>query len=74
MLDDGRIAERGTHRDLLEQNGLYAQMYRRQLIEEELEVDEEREEHQKRIEAAADEPTFRIRPRLGGGGMGVEGG
>src|SRR2546427_2990452 len=74
VLDDGRIAERGTHRELLERNGLYAQMYRRQLIEEELEVDEEREEHQKRIEAAADEPTFRIRPRLGGGGMGVEGG
>ena len=49
-------------------------MYRRQLIEEELEVDEEREEHQKRIEAAVDEPTFRIRPRLGGGGMGTEGG
>ena len=74
VLDDGRIAERGAHRDLLERNGLYAQMYRRQLIEEELEVDEEREEHQKRIEAAVDEPTFRIRPRLGGGGMGTEGG
>ena len=74
VLDDGRIAERGAHRDLLERNGLYAQMYRRQLIEEELEVDEEREEHQKRIEAVVDEPTFRIRPRLGGGGMGTEGG
>ena len=32
VLDDGRIAERGAHRDLLERNGLYAQMYRRQLV------------------------------------------
>ena len=49
VLDDGRIAERGTHRELLERGGMYAQMYRRQLLEEELEVDEEREEHEKRL-------------------------
>ncbi len=36
VLDDGRVAERGTHRELLERNGLYAAMYRRQLLEEEL--------------------------------------
>ena len=50
VLDDGRIAERGTHRDLLERNGLYAAMYRRQLLEEELEVDEEQSEHEKRVQ------------------------
>jgi hypothetical protein len=72
VLDDGRLAERGTHTTLLERNGLYAQMYRRQLLEEELEVDEEREEHTRRLrEQAADEQTFAARPRLGG--MGPEG-
>ena len=72
VLDDGRIAERGAHRDLLEQGGLYAQMYRRQLLEEELEVDEEREEHAKRVKAATDDrSSFGGRPRLGG--MGPEG-
>ena len=50
VLDDGRIAERGTHRELLERNGLYAAMYRRQLLEEELEVDEEQSEHEKRVQ------------------------
>jgi len=73
VLDDGRIAERGAHRDLLERNGLYAQMYRRQLIEEELEVDEEREEHDKRVKQASfdDDSPHRVR-RLGD--MGPEGG
>jgi ATP-binding cassette subfamily B protein len=67
VLDDGRVVERGSHRDLLEHGGLYAQMYRRQLLEEELEVDEEREEHAKRVKAAtAPEPPFGARRRLGG--------
>src|SRR5207245_6462532 len=60
VLDDGRISERGAHRELLELNGLYAQMYRRQLLEEELDVDEEREEHDKRVkQASADDETPR---------------
>jgi len=67
VLDGGRIVERGSHRELLEHGGLYAQMYRRQLLEEELEVDEEREEHSKRVKAEADDgPQLGMRPRLGG--------
>ena len=54
FLDDGRIAERGTHRELLENGGLYAAMYRRQLLEEELEVDEEQSEHEKRVRTTAE--------------------
>ncbi len=30
VLADGRIAERGTHADLLRRDGLYAAMWRRQ--------------------------------------------
>lgn len=37
VLDEGRIAEEGTHESLLQLHGLYAEMYRRQLIGEELE-------------------------------------
>lgn len=37
VLDDGRIVEEGTHESLLAQQGLYAEMYRRQLLSEELE-------------------------------------
>lgn len=40
-LDEGRIVEQGTHLELLALGGLYADMYRRQLLAEELEGDEE---------------------------------
>ena len=36
VLDGGRIAERGTHDELVSRNGLYAELYRQQLLEEEL--------------------------------------
>ena len=36
VLDDGRIVERGAHDDLIERDGLYASMHRRQLLEESL--------------------------------------
>jgi ATP-binding cassette subfamily B protein len=36
VLDDGRIAERGTHDELIIRDGLYAQIERRQRLEEQL--------------------------------------
>jgi ATP-binding cassette subfamily B protein len=36
VLDDGCIAERGTHDELVARDGLYAELCRRQLLEEEL--------------------------------------
>jgi ATP-binding cassette subfamily B protein len=36
VLDAGRIAERGTHESLVSAGGLYAELYRQQLLEEEL--------------------------------------
>ena len=38
VLDDGRIAESGTHDQLVAKNGLYAAMFRKQLLEEELQA------------------------------------
>ena len=38
VLDDGRIVERGTHDRLVALDGAYASLYRKQLLEEELEA------------------------------------
>jgi ABC-type transport system involved in Fe-S cluster assembly fused permease/ATPase subunit len=37
VLKDGRVVERGDHARLLEQGGFYADLHRRQLLEEEVE-------------------------------------
>jgi ATP-binding cassette subfamily B protein len=34
VLDDGKIVEQGTHLELLNNNGVYTEMYDNQLLEE----------------------------------------
>jgi ATP-binding cassette subfamily B multidrug efflux pump len=36
VLDDGEVVERGTHDQLVARNGVYGELYRKQLLEEEL--------------------------------------
>ena len=36
VMNDGRIVERGTHDQLVEIGGIYAELHRKQLLEEEL--------------------------------------
>ncbi|AFC27993.1 ABC transporter [Paenibacillus mucilaginosus 3016] len=40
VMDQGRIVERGTHRSLVAQSGIYADMYHKQLLDEEAERQE----------------------------------
>jgi len=36
VLNDGKVAERGTHDELVEKGGIYAELHQKQLLEEEL--------------------------------------
>ena len=36
VLDQGRIVDRGTHEQLVERGGLYAELHKKQLLEQEL--------------------------------------
>ena len=72
VLEGGAIVERGSHQKLLQLNGRYAQMYRRQLLEEELEVDVEQDEHEKRIRAQQEDDTRSGPPRIAVERLGLE--
>lgn len=37
VIDKGRVVERGTHSELMAQNGWYAEMFREQQLEEAIE-------------------------------------
>ncbi|MDL1892808.1 ATP-binding cassette domain-containing protein, partial [Sphingobacteriales bacterium CHB3] len=37
VMDDGKIVERGTHDELVERGGVYAELHQKQLLEQELE-------------------------------------
>ncbi|AEI42196.1 ABC transporter ATP-binding protein [Paenibacillus mucilaginosus] len=62
VMDQGRIVERGTHRSLVAQSGIYADMYHKQLLDEEA----ERQESEGAGAAdAASQASFRLKGGAG---------
>jgi ATP-binding cassette subfamily B protein len=39
VLDEGKIAEEGTHSELIRQNGYYSELWKKQMLREELEIE-----------------------------------
>jgi ATP-binding cassette subfamily B multidrug efflux pump len=71
VVDGGRIVERGTHETLVALGGLYADMYRRQLLSEELAEDDESDADEAGPEG---EPSTVGQPPVGGMSGGMSGG
>jgi ATP-binding cassette subfamily B protein len=61
VIEDGRIVERGTHATLVAQGGMYADMYRRQLLTDELAVED----------GEAEFEGLETEPASGRGGLGL---
>jgi ATP-binding cassette subfamily B protein len=62
VVDDGRIVERGTHAELVARGGLYGDMYRRQLLADELAFEA----------PEGEQPSAVPPPHVGGGRAGQE--
>jgi ATP-binding cassette subfamily B multidrug efflux pump len=60
VMDEGRIVERGTHAQLLAHNGIYADMYHKQLLDQEAERQEGQELGQAKpvMHSSASEESF----------------
>ncbi len=64
VIDDGRVVERGTHDQLLTRRGIYASMYRRQLLGQELDESDELGEADEALieDATRDSSLSRAKP------------
>ncbi|NOU95767.1 ATP-binding cassette domain-containing protein [Paenibacillus sp. LMG 31456] len=58
VMDEGRIVERGTHEQLIRRNGIYADMYHKQLLDQEAE----------RQDGQDQEPLTKVHTLQGGAG------